>query len=764
MNKFYGNIDDNKPENLLRATPYTKETIYNFGRSLTKEYFYDHLFTSRSKKREDESENEVFDRKIDYALRDMKNPNAKVIMLHISGYAGCGKTTYVHHLLWENSDTIKSYDVIDYEGHKKASGPFIDRLAHSISKKDPDKLIQFIYSIINRKLLNIRRFVDYLPALRFFFYQLREMDANQKTEPNYCILLEDIERRMEDNTFFDWPNKIDNPKGKRSFLFFALLFEFLLLLFSQFESKKEVPMVLVIDNSDSLDDLSEEMKLLPAMRDFINECNYFFGDNLENEDKYLGSTVRDVCLKTKLIVFFTTRIVTKEHYHIIQPDWEEILGFSSLSLPEHYYSQKDMILKRIDYYLKEEVENQSKTIEELKQIRAIVVSAYHNYNFMRLFNGNSRKCIERICSILNNNSQETINELVKLSNEKSDNTDAIEGFNGFLLSLILNDFKSEGIYELKLGLSKCGKEGKDGKISLSRMILTIIREKSDRCSLYDLFELLVPLGFSPYEICKCIWGLSEEKREYWRRLLIFNMIMPKSLDDLNAQAKLYENRIRNLERYSELVICTAGRAYMEYVLPHFEFMLSRLESGMSTESKAIYKPLFSSNSEDRYNGIYSNGKIKYLFERKIDVVFEATKSCCYNSRQFSEKAMKVFKLNRKAFIKNTVYNYHSVGWDGDVGPKQSYESRLIFRHISYIEKYRTYLLGKHQNDDKEILVDMNSRLVTRIVRYIKLYQDANEAFQTDGQNIAAAELDRLAEIIRTSNYEDLQTRIQLSSY
>ena len=65
-----------------------------------------------------------------------------------------------------------------------------------------------------------------------------------------------------------------------------------------------------------------------------------------------------------------------------------------------------------------------------------------------------------------------------------------------------------------------------------------------------------------------------------------------------------------------------------------------------------------------------------MFEQKIDTVFNDTKDCCYNSKQFSEKVMKAFKIDRGVFIQSTVFNYHTVGWDREVGPKQSYESRL----------------------------------------------------------------------------------------
>lgn len=755
MRNFYGNIANAKPEYLLRATPYTKETRYNFDKGLTKELFYEHLYTPRSENKEDAEENTAFDNKIDNALRDLNNPFAKVIMIHISGYAGCGKTTYIHHLIWEHSKEIKAYDVIDYEGHKKAEEPFVNRLAKLLCKYTLPELVEYFDLVISRNLFNVNRFIEYLPFLRIFQNRLKAMYDSDQSVINNRLMLESI---YSDNLYQieeESENNTENNKHE-SFLFFLLLLDFLLLLLARLKSTEPKVIVMVIDNSDSLSDLSEEMKLLPAMRDFMNECTFFFGDNLKNEARYHDNSVSNVCRNTKLVVFFTTRVVTKQHYTIIQPDWEEIIGLTSLSLPEHYYDQKEMILHRIKYYLDEEKDTDCQTIKELKQIQDITNVAYHNYNFMRLFNGNSRKCVERICSIMYNNTTETLKELVKLSDEKANNIYAVEGYNGYFLNLLLKDFKREGIYEAKLGLSRCRR---DGKISLSRMLLTILREKGDRCSLLEVFQLLVPLGFTALDICKCAWSLCEEKRDFWRRLLIFDMIIPKSLESLNKQASKYGEGDRDIEHYSELVICTSGRAYMEYVIPHFEFMLSRHVTGLNAQTKAQYQPLFSENSEEQY--FDDNGKKMYLFEKKIDIVYNDTKDCCYNSRQFSEKVMEVFHYDEDEFMQSSFFNYHTVGWDGEAGPKQSYESRLIFRQISYIEKYRKYLLRKLRSESTVKLNDINIRLVTRIARLLQLYQDSNECFQTEAQNVAAEELYKITERIRKTNYLDFHTRIEL---
>ena len=557
MSSFYGCINDYKSENLLKATPYTHEPINNFGYSITKEFFFEHLYMARSSNNEDDVENKLFDNKIDYALRDIYNKYAKVSMVHISGYAGCGKTTYIHHLLWERRFVLGTYDVIDYEGCKRAVEPFILRLAHLLCKYNhPSDIINYLNQVKEGRVYNTNRFRESLPELGRVLEMLRNLSQSQITENEYRILLDKLEE----------PH-INSESEEKTFLAFLLFLEFMLLLFDKFISPKmDYPMILVIDNSDSLHNLSEELILLPVLKEFVNDCNYFFGANLINDALYNNISIKHVCQKTKLLLFFTTRVVTIQHYEIIEPDWEKIHGWISLALPEHYYYHKEIILKRIDYYLSHERNTVSPIVDELKQIRSLTSIAYHNNNFMRLFNGNIRICIERICSIIKNYPKEAIDEINSLYLEKDNNPDVIEGFNGYFLSLVLYDFKKEGVYEAKLGLSKCQK---DGAVSLSRIVMTIIREKSDRCSLLDLFQLLTPLNYDTEEICKCVWSLCEEKREYWRRLLIFDLIIPNKYEKLLEQAGKFKSGDIDIEHYSELVMCTAGKAYMEFVIPHF---------------------------------------------------------------------------------------------------------------------------------------------------------------------------------------------------
>jgi hypothetical protein len=193
-------------------------------------------------------------------------------------------------------------------------------------------------------------------------------------------------------------------------------------------------------------------------------------------------------------------------------------------------------------------------------------------------------------------------------------------------------------------------------------------------------------------------------------------------------------------------------------------MLSRQELGIEEDvlRRVRYQALFSKSCEQKISN--NPNEATYRFEKKIDSVYENVKECCFNSVTFAKLVMAKYNLKRSDYIDSTSFNYHTVGWDRDreIGRKQSYESRLIFRHIGYIEKYRRYLLKKHEEDGAASRADLSRRLVIRIINYIELYQNSEICFQTEIQDNAAKHLYELAKKIVNSNYYDFNTRIELT--
>lgn len=223
------------------------------------------------------------------------------------------------------------------------------------------------------------------------------------------------------------------------------------------------------------------------------------------------------------------------------------------------------------------------------------------------------------------------------------------------------------------------------------------------------------------------------------------------------QEYAYRNKSVDANDYSEVEMCTSGNAYVEYVVPHFEFMLSRHDHNIELFTNSRYQPLFTDDSEKQ---TMSSSQYKYKFERKINWVYEDVHDCCYNSVHFSNQVCQYYEIEKSDYIQNTVYNYMAQASDGTVRFKQSYESRLIFSHIGYIERYRRYLLKRHEKDTLELRADLNKRTIGFIKLYLNLYNDPNTCYPTETQNKAARELIEAIRKIEDSNFMDFSTKIE----
>lgn len=735
MCKFYEDIEKINCKYLLEATPFRIDPKVNFSHQLSEKVFFEHLFQVESAGI-NYKENELFNRKIEGALKDMENEYAKVEMIHIAGYGGCGKTTFIRNLLWNWKKKSKlTYDVIDYEGVNTAEEPLLSRVAKRLKKCNSDLFIKFIRAVAGEEILNMNRFHICLKHM----YKLAGYLEESQEDNSLKII---VYLKSQKNSF----GRVEE------FLSYLLVLDFVILLYNEHQGTCENPIIILIDNVDSLSDLHEESMMITAVMDFITNCNFFFGHNINCPGIFEGKSLGQLIEKTKLVFFFATRIATIKRYKELYPDLENLYGWNSAVMPEHYYDHRGIIDTRIDFYLSQE-DSSSETVKELKRIRSLAEVAYSNYNFKRLFNGNIRFCVERLCDIVANyDGTGMLQQCLDLYKVRNRILEAASGANGMLLAMVLSEFKNSGVYKDKLQLSECKQ---DNEISLSRIILTILREKDGRCSMLDIYNLLSPF-FDIDDITNKIWTLNESSRQIWRRLVLFNVKFPTDSIELRRQGDAYKKENMEITDYSEVDMCASGNAYIEFVVPHFEFMLSRHNHTVELMDNKKQQPLFSISSEDIING----DNFKYRFEKKISWVYHDVRDCCFNSVHFSNKICDYYKISRDDYIKNTVFNYMAQAHDGTARFKQSYESRLIFSHIGYIERYRRYLLKKHSTGDKKYLTDINKRIVKFIKEYLNLYTDEDTCYQTEAQDKAAKDLLEAIQKIENSDFNDYITKIE----
>ena len=768
MKKFYGEtIDSISPEFLLQATPFVKNTRYNFDNELTIDFFFNNLFLDRIDSTEKDKEkakaiddrNKSFDKHVKEALKCLDNPFSRVDMLHISGYGGCGKTTYLRHLIWNctKSDLKLENIFIDFEGKNFAYEALLENIDLMLKTNFQSK-VSYLNKAEAGQIFSWSKFVEIRPWFTKLTKKLTLLRNRRIDSKKY-----DFAKEIHD-TFSDDVNQ-------EKFIYFLLALGVFLLLFERFDDNNDEKGTLVVlfDNIDSIEEQREEAILFSSMKKFVQDFNYFFNENVSNINEYYGYIVGSVLKKTKVLFLLATRLVTKRRFKELYPDNERAQGWQSLSMPEHYYDHLGIINKRIQYY--EYAEKVGKNKEEktqittLKKIRNLSNAIYRTYSFKRLFNGNIRYCIETMVR-LNNEYEATglIDECIKLKNRSVDIRPAGDGASGIVLSLLLDHFKRQGVYEDKLHLSICRK---DDKLSLSRLILTFLYDNNNEASLADLYECLNSY-YSIEDIARDVFSLSEIKRDVWRRMITFGAVFPVSQEELKAQLK--EIKSGKSEGVSELHLCLSGKAYLDFVIPHFEYMLSRHKEASETVQNYNYRPLFSDKSLDIINEKAGENENKYGFERKINWVYQDVSDCCDNSVSFAKKVIAKKGYNRNDYLEYSKLNYVTTNND-DRRVHQSYESRLIFGHVSYIERYRQYVMAimdmdKRNNTDPESVekkqIDINKRMVRLIRKYLELYNDSSKCYQSDSQTQAWIKLMEFVKVIEQSEFKDFKTIIELS--
>lgn len=726
-------IENSKAHNLLLATPFTGESEGNFSKNLTEDVFFNNNIYAPvvlgGVEEEIIESNLSFDKDMQTELESLDNIHSRVKLIHIKGYAGSGKTTYVHHLVWDlQKEKALSLSFLDFEGEHKAEVPIYEELLKKIRGIDIDVLKEYLEELISDHTLNNSSLFSVEDGIKVFLECLKEPRIYTDCTD---VSIKQCFRQMEVIMDAD------------DYLFFLLVLNYLLALLTRFLNTDSNPVVIVIDNIDSMEPPSEEGRLINAMKKFISMFYSFIRDNIKQDTLFHGRKTGEIIFSSKFLFFFTTRIVTARLYRDFLFRDDELEGrWKTIELPDQYYSHREIIQRKIDFYrsLGESSDKWNAKIATLCDIKKFAEVVYTNQLFKKLFNGNIRHCVNTLSYFA---LKEEVRDdfLCYKAKEKI----PPEGITGMVINTLFTYFKERGLYSRKLNLGTCSK---DGRVTCSRLVLTIIKENEKRCSMERIFKLLTPV-FSVSEICDTVFNLSEEGRLEWRRLITFDIIFPQTARDLENQGQLYFSGNYDSDSFTDLVLCKAGETYLESVIPHFEFMLSRHDRERGRRKNILKVPLFIGWKGDDGEILIEDIKLK------IRIVYTNVRDCIYNCKCFNDRIIAERLATTTGYL-GSEYNYKNERTNAG---KQSYEARLIFGHISYIERFRKYLYTEYQDENTRLKI--NRTIVRYIRKYLNLYRDLDSYLHNPAQDIAHEMLSNLTEIIETAKYEEYKTWIEL---
>lgn len=629
----------------------------------------------------------------------------------IEGYAGCGKSTFVQRVLCEVlEDTNYDYSYYNYN-----IGAYIgNKQARLIS----DAIIlcclrQIAIAIQQKQNSIVDKFLELLCGPKIGYFDsggiLNAVFSGEMFLKSHAELKSGI---IDVDGFINKFRYAFKDVGLYQIVAMDYLFRIANYICGGYDKTKKSTICICYDNLDAI----ENFHMLRNFDDALVSI-------LSNLDSYLYDSqglFRDKHIPTpRFVTFVTYRKITvaKVELHKHNELLNDIISSNQFIFfldASELFDFKDIVLKKFEFYQRffdYRHISASKILNELKLCVDLFKMDFMNHNYSGLWNNNFRSCAEFIHLLFLFYKDEVV-EIIKLQ-KKSDGRDRghlVYGASAAFLNIICKLFAKIGLWnDDHLALVNMGKNVDDCSFneltSLSRLILTYISNTYDlelrSVSTLELFEYFSPL-YSGKELCSCLFNmLYRSDPAVWRRPLFYwkNAISDDELiyKNIEKQWMFFNNGNGNGQKFTELMISTCGKAYLNSVSTQFEF--------------------FSVRSDINNDSLYLMKDID-LICKIIREVYENVMRCCEKMKKFNNIFMEKKHMNYSDYCSEYI---HPRTFSGN--PQQHME-RVIFAHILYINRRRMDLLFElTQEADIPKKDNANTRLLTLIMDYLVLYKD-----------------------------------------
>lgn len=702
----------NKENNIahyLISTPFSTLNNLNYGNKLNPELFekeflvYDSLL---------DIESEI----IDY-LQDISQNTVL-----ITGYQGCGKTTFVNYLVEHLRET--------YVNNGKTCG--VEKV--DFEKEDEDEngnpFKQILLKIIADQICDISASTD-SKILEFFvdnYYSNRNAFnfIEEKTK------IQDLFDFITESKGVDF-NKLSDKKRELIKCFKKLRVPQILTIWSYFvicreyvNGNKNFVEILLLDNIDDIYKNEYTEKFIRGLKKY-HELGSEFISNLKFEDKFIDYNLYTnfnfiFCLRdtsaAKFSYHFTTRAVEFFHKDISEK-----------------VDKKEAINRKIKYL--EKIQN-----EELNNkayiIKHICNDQYTIKRIFPLYNNDYRTAVKSLCNVLLNN-ENYAREYCKMT--ENENSAAHFGAHGIVLRLILNSFEKQdyfkaiGSYNVTSNDSEEKESNKHDLVdySIPRIILTYLynyQEEHKDSFLNNLPDTTVNLKkmydnfykiITPSNIADKLDAMyALHLKQDWNHLININATYDINSSNINSIFDKYAKGKLFKEDDGSVFITCAGRAFVRRITTHYEYFACRyFEDSI---------PLFLDESLMKVDETY-------VFDKNMTDVFGKVQGCVKKAYEFDLKIISAYYNNDINRFKKSHYLFKKV---------QTHAERIINHNISYIDAYRHYILQRAKNienknnlSDIEKIIDNDKLKICEIIinhinNYVELMKQyiENEYFSS----------------------------------
>lgn len=727
MKEFEEKLASASLKQFLVSTPYSSGNKSFLDRSINDEIFYSNLYCK----------SEMAESICKQIMERSNNGNTKNIIL--PGYKGCGKTTFVHYFMRTVPDRTLLLNFDDYvnrgDGKEIKTIVLLDvfrKLTDDVfdEKGIICKKMYHMYALNHNKSF-FSRYIDSDNSFKEFFEIIKKADnlqfdamddfADEKLKPTLNKM--QVHQLLIILIWYDLANRI--IKGLKSKCY------------------------VIFDNLDVIDNTVELEQFTKDISAFRNNIGYIL-DNIS----YEGLTKVGYNAFQDYTIIFCMRETTKaefiEHFNDRGEEFYIVDNVSSI------YDKEKIVQARYNYLSK----SNRKDLEHLKQdvwvIKSLLEDSYVKEVLIKLFNYDYRTSVN-VLTELEGGSKHILQKCIDLKKDYRDMEWSSFGSRCILFRKIFDLFKNNYYFE-KIKESEYSLKYDDSimAINITRLILLYLKNsqtlyldaetvETQTVSLYELFD-----DFSKYcdkegVIINSIWNMYELRNQsFWNHLVTFDGMKNISLNTLEEQMKQYKEGDRSYKHYGRIRITSGGRAYLEYVVIHYEYFAMRLNT---TLNKSLF--LYNKQEISNINNV----------ERVLDGVFQEVVKCIKKVSLFYKVVFEGKNQFTHEDFLGSKFAWHKIQENTNIVNSMFHGERIMHSHIGYLNAFRKYAFHI-LDDEKEEKRKINILVLKYIKKYIKMFNgESRIALCSEMSNTLVRYYNRCIKKIYESDYYDFQTDI-----
>lgn len=692
---------ENNIAHYLMSTPFSYLNNLNYGNKLSPELFEKEFLVYKNL--------DVIEQEIIQYLKDISQNTVL-----ITGYQGCGKTTFVNYLVkhikesYQQDRKVCNIDKIDFEkeDEEEKVNPFkkvlIGRIAESLCACTADRedkvLIFFINTYYsNRDAFKIIENQTEIQKLFDFLNQEKNKDFNKD-----CVNKDKLYKKIRD---------LKVPQ-------ILTIWSYYIICKQCVEQKTDFVEILLLDNIDDIYKNEYTEKFIRGLKKY-HELGSQFISNLKIND---STSAFNLYMNFNFIFCLRDTSAAKFSYHFTT----RAVQFFHKDISEKV--EKIQIINNKIKYL----ENIGKC--DLKNKAEIIKHICNdNYTIKRIFplyNNDYRTAVKSLCNVLTKN-EEYAREYCLMTDYKSSAMHF--GAHGIVLRLILDSFEKQGYFKAigsySINVRDTTEEDNSQHelvdYSIPRIILTYLYNFQEKHKdsflnnlpdstinlkkLYDSFyKIINPNNIS--EKIEAMYAL--HLKQDWNHLINVNATYNVNSSNINSIFEEYKRGGLFKEQDGSVAITCAGRVFVQRITTHYEYFACRyFEDSI---------PLFLDENFEKVDG-------KYKFDKGMGDVCGKVKSCIEKAYQFDLRIVHEYYNGDIEKFKRSEYIYQK---------KQTHAERIINHNISYIDAYRHYVIQrikeieikKDLSDIEKNIYDNKQDICKIILEHIKNYVDLMENY------------------------------------